>query len=812
MTNKNNKFLKYGHLSLGVAVSSILLTACAGSQVRPPVTKNSAILQPNGNYQYGAGAINGRGLLDEESLAELADLLEAQDMTMVENDQNTINQVGDLWNKIRNGYGIQRIDAYHPRIEAQKSWFMYNQDHLNKMTARASRYLYYTVSEAERRGIPLEFALLPIIESSYDPSVTSKAKAAGIWQFIPSTGRMYGLKQTSDYDARRDVIKSTEAAYSYLASLYNQFGDWELALAAYNAGPTRVQRAINANRKQGKPTDFWSLDLPKETMNYVPRFLAVNEIVSNPTAHNLYLPAIANKQHLHSIPVAVGVKLSDVAIVSGVPLMELQNLNAGMLSGKVERNTPQRVIVPASVNESQIAQIQSLTKDNINSLIVNNPNNGGKPFISKKSTVASNPKNSYRSTYVVQPNDTLESVAKRAGITPRQLAQWNDLSPNAILLPNTRLSLYDAKYLPANQQKRYTSSNTQKTRPQYYTVRAGDTLTGTARKFGLSTRQLASYNNLSANALVRIGQRLWLIPGKVKVVATNKTKTVARPTIKNSKYNNTTRYQVQSGETLSGIARRHHTTVSTLASLNGVDVNYKVKWGEYLVVPTGKTPALSNVSARTTSCSTPTRSKRAPLKVMSTAKNARVAKYKVRSGDTLTSVANSFGLSIHDLAAANGLSVNSQLKRYSTITIPAASCPEKSAKAKPIKAKKSKQASKSRVTHVNRRSHSTGIEKYRVQSGDSLTALARKYNVSVPELARLNQLSTTTDLLIGQTIKVPSNGNSSHGNSGKYTVRSGDSLTNLANRYNVSIQKLAKLNGLSTDAMLRIGQVIKVPR
>lgn len=183
-------------------------------------------------------------------------------MTMVEGNKLAIQQYGDLWSRLRAGYRMNGGQpTYNQRIEGQKSWFTSRQDYLNRLTARASRYIYHTVREAERRNIPTELALLPVIESSYDPSGTSSAAAAGLWQFIPSTGRIYGLNQSSTYDGRRDVIESTRAAYDFLTALHNQFGSWELALAAYNAGPGRVQKAIDANRAQGLPTDYWSLRL-----------------------------------------------------------------------------------------------------------------------------------------------------------------------------------------------------------------------------------------------------------------------------------------------------------------------------------------------------------------------------------------------------------------------------------------------------------------------------------------------------------------------------------------------------------------------
>lgn len=355
-------------LPLTLAVSTLLISACSNTSTvkntgvanSPIVTKRPAnqpvVTQPNTSSTDYSTAY-----LDAESLDELADLLEATDMTMVEGNKLVIQQYGDLWNRLRAGYRMNGGQPqYNQRIEAQKSWFTSRQDYLNRLAARSSRYLYHTVREAERRNIPTELALLPVIESSYDPSATSSAAAAGLWQFIPSTGRIYGLNQSSTYDGRRDVIESTRAAYDFLTALYNQFGSWELALASYNAGPGRIQKAIDANAAQGLPTDFWSLRLPTETMNYVPRFLAVADIVSKPEQYGVYLPAIANRQHFRSVPVNYGVSLAEIAQATGVSYEELERLNTALISGRIDASGPQRVVIPNEVAQNVDAQLSLL--------------------------------------------------------------------------------------------------------------------------------------------------------------------------------------------------------------------------------------------------------------------------------------------------------------------------------------------------------------------------------------------------------------------------------------------------------------------
>ncbi|MGP4953398.1 transglycosylase SLT domain-containing protein, partial [Psychrobacter sp. T6-1] len=226
MSTVSSKSRSFIALPLALAVSTLLISACSntstvkntGATTKPVINKQPAT-QPTVNTAPSSTDYS-TAYLDAESLDELADLLEATDMTMVEGNKLVIQQYGDLWNRLRAGYRMNMGQPiYNQRIEAQKGWFTSRQDYLNRLTARSSRYLYHTVREAERRNIPTELALLPIIESSYDPGATSSAAAAGMWQFIPSTGRIYGLNQSSTYDGRRDVIESTRAAYDFLTAL-----------------------------------------------------------------------------------------------------------------------------------------------------------------------------------------------------------------------------------------------------------------------------------------------------------------------------------------------------------------------------------------------------------------------------------------------------------------------------------------------------------------------------------------------------------------------------------------------------------------
>ncbi len=930
-------------LPLTLAVSTLLISACSNtSTVKQGATNSTSVItkRPATQAPTSSSTDYSTAYLDAESLDELADLLEATDMTMVEGNKLAIQQYGDLWNRLRAGYrmnGGQPI--YNQRIEGQKSWFTSRQDYLNRLTARASRYIYHTVREAERRNIPTELALLPVIESSYDPSGTSSAAAAGLWQFIPSTGRIYGLNQSSTYDGRRDVIESTRAAYDFLTALHNQFGSWELALAAYNAGPGRVQKAIDANAARGLPTDYWSLQLPTETMNYVPRFLAVAEIVAKPEQYGVYLPAIANRQHFRSVPVNYGVSLAEVSQLTGVNYDELQRLNTALTSGRVDSSGPQRIIIPNDVSLNTDAKLSSLrgngtgnvlaAANNTSTPTTTTPSYNSKPYTSSSlpstgsgladyaasasvpqqttsyispsaqptsssvysgsSSVRTEPplttaetnkintelKNSNslpttsaqitqnntivqepplskeerdfianqirsntpetnvinadgninlsavqtqqsileasgeekklsfaqtsvskpkpqgaRTTYTVKRGDTLSNIASRAGVSWRDIAEWNQIDASAKLLSGSTLYLYNAKTIqPLN-----TASNTAASQPDSYVVQSGDTLIGTANRFGLSVTQLASYNNLSSRADLLRGQKLWLIPGKVTAPAT----TPAAPATKPKQSNTATKnYRVKAGDGLIALARQFNIPTSTLATLNGMSSTDSLYVGQTLKVP-------ASVDLNSTAT---------PSSNASSSSSVATTNYKVKSGDTLIGIANSVGVSPADIAAVNSnFNANARLQRGQTIKIPV-----------------SKEL-------VDRQLNDKQVS-YKVKSGDTLTGVAQRYNIGISELATANNLTTNANLILGRTITIPASGsvttssassstkqsssNSAStasssgkklGNTESYKVKSGDGLIALARQFGVSVEDLAATNNLATNAQLQRGQTLKVPK
>jgi len=253
----------------------------------------------------------------------------------------------NMWHRIYRG---QKMGSYakHPKVRRFIRHYASDTKRLDRITKRASKYLFMIVAELERRKMPTELALLPFVESAYVNTARSHAAAAGMWQFIPSTGRLYGLKQRRGYDGRMDSFEATRAALDYLQKLNKDFnGDWFLSLAAYNAGEGRVQRAINYNRRKGRPTNYWSLRLPKETREYVPRLLAYKEIIRHPKRYGIRLPTATSRPSLISVQVNKVVDLRKVARYAGLPVYTLTALNPSYLQGITTPRLSKRIILPA---------------------------------------------------------------------------------------------------------------------------------------------------------------------------------------------------------------------------------------------------------------------------------------------------------------------------------------------------------------------------------------------------------------------------------------------------------------------------------
>ncbi len=263
-------------------------------------------------------------------------------------DQGSVDQLtspdADLWARIRRGF--QMPDLQSDLVDMQVNWYAQRPDYVARMTERSQKYLYHIVEELEERHMPTELALLPFIESAYNPQALSVAKAAGMWQFVPGTGRTYNLKQNMWQDERRDVLASTSAALDYLSRLHDMFGDWQLALAAYNWGEGNVQRAIARNEAAGLPTDYADLRMPNETRNYVPKLQAVKNIVMNPQAYGLALPTIPNHPYFVTVTTAHDIDVDIAAKLANMTPDEFRSLNPSFKKPVILGATQPQILLP----------------------------------------------------------------------------------------------------------------------------------------------------------------------------------------------------------------------------------------------------------------------------------------------------------------------------------------------------------------------------------------------------------------------------------------------------------------------------------
>ncbi|BAO86987.1 transglycosylase SLT domain-containing protein [Caballeronia cordobensis] len=312
------------------ALSVLMLAACAsqGPTVSDPI---SASANSNASQQQVADTIR-RTAAAKETINV--------DKTPV----TSLAGSSDLWNRIRSGFQIP--DLQSDLVDMQVNWYAQRPDYVERMTTRSQKYLYHIVEELEQRHMPTELALLPFIESAYSPQALSVAKAAGMWQFMPGTGRDYNLKQNMWKDERRDVLASTSAALDYLQRLHDMFGDWHLALAAYNWGEGNVQRAIARNEAAGLPTDYESLRMPNETRNYVPKLQAVKNIVGNPQMYGLTLPDIPNHPYFVTVTTARDIDVTMAAKLAGMSVEEFRSLNPSFSKPVILGATNPQVLLP----------------------------------------------------------------------------------------------------------------------------------------------------------------------------------------------------------------------------------------------------------------------------------------------------------------------------------------------------------------------------------------------------------------------------------------------------------------------------------
>lgn len=472
----------------------------------------------------------------------------------------------DLWERIRRGFVMHELNM--PLVQNHEQFYAQKQDYIKRFVARGSRYLYHIVEELERRNLPTEIALLPIIESAFNPQAASTAKASGMWQFIPSTGSSYGLKQDWHADHRRDVMLSTKAALDYLQRLHGMFNSWELAFAAYNCGEGCVGRAIKANRARGLPTDFASLNLPIETRNYVPKLIAVKNIVLSPASYGVELTSVNNKPYFSKVPAPAKIDVKLAAKLAEMPVDEFSALNPAF-NRPVATSGTGYFLVPtenADLFSTNLRLYQSL--------------NG--PMVSWQTVAA-------------RKGESVDVVARRYGMTGSYLRATGGpfaerkgkfLRPATFMVPmagqaKVMTAMFDKKVALKNSQGGVESStqvvepatvvtDAPKTRTTYRVAR-GDTLHSISSRTGASVQALRDLNQLTGNNL-KVGQQLTLITAAnnepVAVAESNTAKMSRVVAAAPKRAIKPALYTVRNGDTLFAIANKFNVPMDNLVRWN----------------------------------------------------------------------------------------------------------------------------------------------------------------------------------------------------------------------------------------------------
>ncbi len=387
----------------------------------------------------------------------------------------------DIWDRIRTGFGIPNIDT--PLVAEQQAWYLSHPDYLRRAVDRSSLYLYHVVEELNKRGMPTELALLPFVESAYNPMAYSRAHASGMWQFVPGTGKTYNLRQDWWRDERRDVIASTDAALTYLQTIYEMHGDWPLALASYNWGEGSVKRAIERNQALGLPTDYLSLSMPDETRNYVPKLQALKNIIANPEAFGVTLPKIDNEPYFVVVPRDRDIDVRTAARLANMSIEDFRALNPSFNRPVISGSSATPLLVPADREQA-----------------FKNGLDAGGPLATWQA-------------HTVRRRETIEHIAAEYGMTAAAVRQVNGLGPRAQAHPGQGLlvqkkgegdvKLQFASFTPPTDAGLYITAPGRSS----YRFRRGDTLASIARRHGMSTSELKSLNGLSSDR-VAVGRVL----------------------------------------------------------------------------------------------------------------------------------------------------------------------------------------------------------------------------------------------------------------------------------------------------------------
>jgi membrane-bound lytic murein transglycosylase D len=450
-----------------------------------------------------------------------------------------------IWPRVRAGFQLPD-DIEHQSLQNEIDWLARHPEYMQRVMRRADPFLYYILEEAEKRNLPTELVLLPIVESAYQPFAYSHGRAAGIWQFIPSTGRQYGLKQNWWYDGRRDIHASTQSALNYLEKLNKMFkGDWMLALAAYNSGSGTVQRAIKRNKKLNRPTDFWHLKLPKETRAYVPKLLALKEVINNPVQHSISLRCIPDAPGFRQVKTKAQIDLALAAELAELDLETLYNFNPAFNRWATDPDGPHSLILPVASADAFEKNYARLPAD----------------------------EHLRWSRHKIKSGETLSHIAVKYNTSVKHLKKVNNIRGNNIragkyiMIPvssknNSSYALSSSQRLKTTQSIKRGSKSTRIN----HKVQSGESFWTISRKYNVDMHKLAKWNGMAIRDPLKNGQKLVIWSS-----------TASTASVKTHNPNSTVKsihYTVRNGDSLSGIASKYRVDVKDLHRWNTIKGKY----------------------------------------------------------------------------------------------------------------------------------------------------------------------------------------------------------------------------------------------
>ena len=543
-SHQESLFMKYLPFSISIfAIAlSLIFSGCKTTQPNQDtsIPTNSPLVD-----MASPTEINQALLADETAnvIHPVADI----EITLSDDD---VHVNDNLWHEIRAKMTFDVPER--ARLISQRNWYAKHENYLDRVARRAEPFLYYIVQELEKNNMPIELALLPIVESAFDPFAYSHGRASGMWQFVPNTGKRFGMKQNWWYDGRRDVVASTEGAIAYLKYLNRYFdGDWLLALAAYNSGEGRVRRAMKSNARKNKPTDFWSLDLPKETRDYVPKLLALADIIKRPEDFNIKLYEIENKAVIDQVDIGSQLDLAKAAELADLSLPELQRLNPGFNRWSTDPDGPHRLLIPT---RKKVAFVEGLSK------------------LSEEDRLA-------WQRYKIKRGDNLGEIAQKFNTSIALIKQVNDVGGTQIragkhlLIPVAARSL-DSYILSKNQRLAKKQGSQRSGIKTTHIVQSGDTLWGLSQYYKVGTRSIAKWNGMAPKDYIKPGQKLVIWQKKAHVKSSG-------VTIENAIMRNIT-YKVRRGDSLARIADKFNISIKDIERWNSINRNKYLQPGQFL--------------------------------------------------------------------------------------------------------------------------------------------------------------------------------------------------------------------------------------